>query len=59
MKEVKEKQYYIIKSLSMMNYLVRNGFNVVKVGDNENNPKLKVFMFYDSQELRKCMESFS
>ena len=58
MKEIKKNQYYIIKSLNMMNYLVRNGFNVVKVGDNENNPNFKVFMFYDSQELRKCMESF-
>ena len=58
LQNVKENEYYVIKSLSMMNYLVRNGFDVLKVGDNEFYPNLKVFLFADSLELRRCMESF-
>lgn len=42
----------------MLNYLVRQGFDVVKVDDNANNDKYKRFLFYDSSELRKSMSLF-
>ena len=59
MKYNKDSEYYGSKSLSMMMYLVRHGFDVVKVGDNENNPVYKVFLFIDSKELRQCMSNFN
>jgi hypothetical protein len=52
------EQYYIIRSLSMANYLVRQGHNIKKVDDSEKDPSMKVFLFSDSDELRKTMQSF-
>ena len=51
--------YYVIRSLKMMMYLVRNGFDIIKVGDSEDNKNFKVFLFIDSKELRQCMSKFS
>ena len=50
--------YYVIRSLNMMHYLVRKGFNVQNVSDSNENPELKVFLFTDSKELRQAMSEF-
>lgn len=52
------KGYYVIYSLSMMNYLVRSGFDVVKVSDSTRNPKIKVFLFMDTPQLQETMKEF-
>lgn len=49
---------YIIRSLSMANYLIRNGHDMIKVEDSEKDPKLKVFLFEDTPALRKTMKQF-
>lgn len=51
-------QNIIIRSLSMTNYLVRNGFKIKKVDDSTKDIRFKVFLFADSFSLRKCMEQF-
>ncbi len=50
--------YYVIKSLSMCNYLVRKGFDIVKVVDSKENPRFKVFLFTDCPELQIAMKSY-
>lgn len=42
----------------MANYLVRNGFDILKVVDDKDNSKFKVFMFRDCLELRQAMERY-
>lgn len=53
-----EPTYYPVFSLTMANYLVRCGFDIVKVDDNEKNTKYKKFLFHDSFQLRKSMAKF-
>lgn len=42
----------------MANHLVRSGHDIVKVDDSEKDERLKVFLFYDSKELRSAMAKF-
>ena len=49
---------YIVKGLRQMNYLVRNGFDVIKLEEDRNNPKFRVFCFKDSPELRECLKNY-
>lgn len=49
---------YIIKSIRMTNFLIRQGFDLRQVIDDENNPHYKVFLFEDTQELRNAMSRF-
>ena len=53
------RMYYVIRSLNMMHYLIRKGFNVQNVSDSNENPELKVFLFTDTPELRKAMSEFT
>ena len=49
---------YIVRSLSMANWLCNNGFQILKVEDNEKNSRLKVFLFEDTATLRNTMAQF-
>lgn len=49
---------YIIRSLSMTNWLCSNGHKILKVEDSEKDPNLKVFFFEDTVALRKTMAKF-
>lgn len=51
--------YYVIKTLSMATYLIRQGFDLLKVDDSLRDPKKKVFLFEDTPALRKAMEEYS
>ena len=51
--------YYVVRSLNMMHYLIRQGFDVQKVVDNKENDKWKVFLFTDSKELRQAMTDYN
>lgn len=53
-----EPNYYAVYSLSMVNHLVRSGFDIVKVSDNERDSKYKKFLFYDNFKLRESMSSY-
>lgn len=49
---------YIIKGLRMTNYLIRKGFDLLKVEDDIHNSHYKVFLFEDTPELRQAMSRF-
>lgn len=49
---------YIIRSLSMTNWLCSNGHKILKVEDSEKDPNLKVFFFEDTIALRKTMAKY-
>jgi ATP-dependent Clp protease adapter protein ClpS len=51
--------YYVIRSLKMANFLVRAGFDILKVSDSEQDPNFKVFLFNDSKELRNYITMFT
>ena len=53
-----DNKCYVVKSIRLMMYLVRKGFNVVNVIDDINNPKYKVFCFYEFNNYR-CWSEFS
>lgn len=50
---------YIVRSLSMTNWLCKHGHEILKVEDSEKDARLKVFLFEDSVELRDTMRQFS
>ena len=49
---------YIVRSLSMTNWLTSQGHTILKVEDSEKNPKFKVFLFKESVALHKSMADF-
>lgn len=49
---------YIVRSLSMTNFLAQHGHKILKVEDSEKNPKLKVFFFEDTAALHNTMAKF-
>lgn len=56
---VRDKCLYYIRGLGMANHLVREGFDIVGVEDNEEDNYFKVFLFKDSEELRCAMRRYS
>ena len=46
-----DEKVYIANTLAEMNYLVKYGYPVIKVRDDPNNPKYKVFYFKWSEEI--------
>ena len=53
-----EGKIYIIKTLRMMNYLVRNGFDCKKVKRDKFNTEKVVFCFEDTRELRQALNNY-
>ena len=49
---------YIVRSLSMANWLCNNGHKILKVEDSESNPRFKVFLFEDTVSLRNTIAQF-
>ena len=49
---------YIVRSLSMTNWLCNNGFKILKVEDSDKDPKFKVFLFEDTAALHTTMKKF-
>ncbi len=49
---------YIVRSLSMANWLCNNGHKILKVEDSEKNSKFKVFFFEDTPDLHNTMSKF-
>jgi tRNA(Ile2) C34 agmatinyltransferase TiaS len=49
---------YIVRSLSMANWLCQNGHKILKVEDSEKDSRFKVFFFKDTAELHKTMKHF-
>lgn len=57
-KESSTPTYYKIYSLTMANYLVRQGFDIKKVDDSERDSKLKKFLFHDGVDFRNAMSRY-
>ena len=49
---------YIEKSLDLANWLCRRGYRILKVEDNVENPKYKVFLFEDTKEIRNKVTEY-
>ena len=49
---------YMVKSLSMTNWLCNNGHQILKVEDNEKDSRFKVFLFEDTAALHNTMKRF-
>ena len=52
------ENYYVCKTIRLMTYLVKQDIVLKKVVDDRNNPKYKVFLFEDSDKLRKYLEEY-
>ena len=53
----KNNQLYICKTLRMMNFLCKK-YDCIKMADDKDNPKFKVFLFEDSDELREYLSKY-
>lgn len=49
---------YIVRSLSMTNWLCNNGHQILKVEDSEKDSRFKVFFFEDTAALHNTMKRF-
>lgn len=49
---------YIAKTLRMLNYLVRNGFDCKKIEKDRYNKDKVVFAFVDCAELRQALDNY-
>ena len=49
---------YLVRSLSMTNWLCNHGHKILKVEDSERDEKLKAFFFEDTPALHRTMMSF-
>lgn len=49
---------YMVRSLSMANWLCNNGHQILKVEDSEKDSKFKVFLFEDTAALHVTMKRF-
>lgn len=54
---MQKHNYYICKTMTEMVYLVKNDCILKKVVDDVKNPKYKIFLFEDSEHLRRVLES--
>lgn len=52
-----DNQLYVCKTLRMMNYLCKK-YDCIKLADDKDNTKFKVFLFKDSDELRKYLKGY-
>ena len=53
-----QRDHYFIGDAKMVNFLVRQGFDLIKAVDDKFNPKKKVYLFIDDEKFRKAMEKY-
>lgn len=53
-----ENDVFVAKSIQLMLFLVREGFDVVKVRDSDYNKEMKSFYFKYTPELKKLADNF-
>lgn len=51
-------QLYICKTLRLMNYLCKR-YDVIKMADDKDNTKYKVFLFKDSEKFRDYLSKYN
>ncbi len=50
---------YVIKSQSMATFLMTKGFRLIKLQQDRKNPNRNVYLFKDSEELRKAITEYT
>lgn len=49
---------YVVRSVGLVNWLCQRGYRLLKAEDSKDDPIYKVFMFEDSEPLRRCVASY-
>jgi hypothetical protein len=57
-KQNKTMEMYIVRSISLVNYLCQRGFRLLKAEDSNGDAKYKVFMFEDCPEIRDTVAAY-
>lgn len=52
-------KYYVCKTINEMMYLVKNNQRVKKVVDDLKNPRYKIFLFDDNDNLRDILTRYN
>lgn len=50
---------YVIKTQVLATYLMTKGFRLIKLQEDRNDPNRNVYLFKDSEELRKAITEYS
>lgn len=50
---------YVIKNQSLATFLMDKGFRLIKLQKDRNNPNRNVYLFKDSEELRKSITEYT
>lgn len=58
-KHYEEQQLYMIKSITVVNYLVKNGFNLIGVRNSNKGKGRIVFLFEDTPEFRNVLTRYT
>lgn len=49
---------YVVRSISLVNWLCQRGYKLLKAEDSKEDSKYKVFMFEDSEEIRSSVATY-
>lgn len=49
---------YVVLQISMANFLISKGFHVLRIDRNRDNRERLIFLFEDSDELRKSLYDY-
>lgn len=52
------REIFVCKGLKLMNYLVRKGFDCIKVKQDNQNSRMVVFCFEDTEDLRETLNTY-
>ncbi|WP_367119844.1 DUF5659 domain-containing protein [Methanoculleus sp.] len=52
------KKIYVVKTMRLNNYLTKNGFRMLRPSKDRNNENFVVFLYEDTEELRKCIGNY-
>lgn len=54
-----EKKMYVVKGYRLANYLMENKINMVRIDRNKDDKSWLIFLFEDTQELRRMITKFN
>lgn len=57
-KQFTDKPHFVVKSMYLCRYLQQQGFELQKTRVNKFNPLYNVYLFEDTEELRKVVKDY-